>query len=216
MTRSLHVAFSLAPTMRTLAPGNSVPTFAMKPLKFASDHKPLLAAHSVLIVDPGSTAQCQLFGPTQSMPFRDRFDPWRFAGEGLHARKVSFVYPVFPVALRGSYSHAPGNEEFVEQEDNISILPRVAADPGAPVDRAELSAIHIPLIGLCVAVGLIEPWITLGPCGNILVLEERLFADHKALLTRFHVLLDRLLHPVSVSAAVGDFLEVFTEAARGV
>ena len=37
--------------------------------------------------------------------------------------------------------------------------------------------------------------------------EERLFADHKTLLTWFHVLLDSLLHPVSVSAAVVTFLK---------
>ena len=113
------------------------------------------------------------------MPFRDGFDPWRLAGEGFHVRKVPFVYSMFPVALRSGYSHASGNEELVEQEDNISILPRVAADPSAPVDRTELSASDIPLAALCVAVWLIEPWIALRPSGNILVLEERLFADYK-------------------------------------
>ena len=117
--------------------------------KFASHHQSLFPAHSVLIVGPGSTTQCQLFGPTQSMPFRDGFDPWRLAGEGFHVRKVPFVYTMFPVALRSSYSHAPGNEELVEQEDNISILPRVAAYPGAPMDRTELSALDIPLVTLC-------------------------------------------------------------------
>src|SRR5262249_3411526 len=105
-------------------------------------------------------------------------------------------------ALYGGRSDPSGNEELVEQEHHVGILPGIAADPCPIVTGTQLPAFDVPLVSLSVTLRILEACITLGPLGDSLSVKESLLANNQSALSRCHVPLYRLNHPFDVCALV--------------
>src|SRR5262245_6218560 len=123
---------------------------------------------------------------------------------------------MLPEALHGREGSASRDEELIEQEDDISILPVVAAYPGSPMDHRELPAIEVPTELFGVFRGRLVSRIILGPQRYTFGFNEHLLADDKPTLTGGHVLPDRFYNPLCVGTLVACGLEVAFELFPGV
>src|SRR5262249_31104626 len=94
---------------------------------------------------------------------------WSAAVRRLHRRKVAFVNGLLPKPLHGRYGCPSRQVKFVTQKNDISGIPVVTSNTGAPVDHAELPSFNLPFVFLSVAVGVLEALIIIRPVRNALL-----------------------------------------------